>query len=309
LEGDIRMENSKETERGEAIFQTGLFDNLTLQDSFTVIALYAARVDPEDCQAEIRKITALLNDHSIFDEKSSDTRTRVNKFINSMEQVKSLDAVQKAAAVLSPELRQGAFMLALEISKSVQESLVETVPTLNNLASKLSIDSEIVDQTINSIIKNVIDEIDDKGIFALARASNEKQIMITRWAQDIYDRFESVLKNHPAKIKNTDELPASKPEVKIAIKILLTAYFLKESGEMVDRLKERYISIGTFQNIDMEDKEKIYHSLNNIELELKSDYESVFPEYHKYMEVIISEQNVLLDDVNNFIDDLRKVKK
>ena len=96
------MENSEETKRGEAIFQTGLFDNLTLQDAFTVIALYAARVDPEDCQAELHKITAVLNDHSMFDEKSSDTLTRVNKFINSMEPVKSLDAVQKAAAVLLP---------------------------------------------------------------------------------------------------------------------------------------------------------------------------------------------------------------
>ena len=303
------MENSEETERGKAIFQTGLFDDLTLQDAFTVIALYAARVDPEDCQAEVRKITALLNDHSIFDEKSSDTSTRVNKFVNSMEQVKSLDAVQKAATVLSPELRQGAFMLASEISQSIQESPVETVAILNNLASKLSIDSEIVDHTINSMIKNVIDEIDDKGIFALARASDEKQILLTRWAQDVYDCFESVLKNHPAKIKNLDELPASKPEIKMAIKILLTAYVLKESGEIVDRLKDRYISIGTFQNIDMEDKEKIVRGLNSIEQELKSDYKSFFPEYHKYMEVIISEQNVLLDDVNNFVDDLRKVKK
>lgn len=303
------MENSEETERGKAIFQTGLFDDLTLQDAFTVIALYAARVDPEDCQAEVRKITALLNDHSIFDEKSSDTSTRVNKFVNSMEQVKSLDAVQKAAAVLSPELRQKAFMLASEISRSVQESLVETVSMLNNLALKLSIDSEIVDHTINSMIKNSIDEINDKGISALARASDDKQIMITRWAQDIYDRFDSVVKNHPSKIKNIDEMPASKQEIKMAIKILLTAYVLKESGEMVDRLKDRYISIGTFQNIDMEDKKKIVHDLNNIEQELKSDYKSFFPEYHKYMEVIISEQNVLLDDVNNFVDDLRKVKK
>ena len=41
---------------------------------------------------------------------------------------------------------------------------------------------------------------------------------------------------------------------------------------------------------------------------MESDFASVFPEYHKYMEVIIAEQNVLLDDVNNFIHDLKELK-
>ena len=302
------MENSEEIERGKVIFQTGLFDNLTVQDAFTVIALHAARIDSEDCQTDLSKIMVLLNDHSIFDEKSSDTLTRINKFVNSMQQVKSLDAVEKAAKVLSPELRQEAFILASEISRSIQESPVETVPILNNLTSALSVDSEMVAKTINSIIKTFLDEINDKGIFALARASDEKQIMITRWAKDIYDRFESVLKKHPSKIKHIDELPASKQDIKMAIKILLTAYVLKESDEMVDNLKNLYIRIGTFQNVDPKDKEKIFYNDNGTERELESDYAAVFPEYHKYMEVIISEQNVLLDDVNNFVDDLWKLK-
>ena len=159
------------------------------------------------------------------------------------------------------------------------------------------------------MIKKLIDEIKDKGVFALAHESEEKQVMITRWAQDIFDRYESVFEKQQTKIKNIVELPASKQEVKMAIKILLTAYVLKESDEMADVLKDRYISIGAFQNIDLEDEEKIFYEVNNFEHELESDYASVFPEYHKYMEVIISEQNVLLDDVNNFINDLRELKK
>ena len=42
---------------------------------------------------------------------------------------------------------------------------------------------------------------------------------------------------------------------------------------------------------------------------LESDYASVFPEYHKHMEVVILEQNILLKDVNNFINDLKELKK
>jgi hypothetical protein len=160
----------------------------------------------------------------------------------------------------------------------------------------------------SSKIQNLLDKIKDKGFFALVHLSEENQVMITQWAQDIFDRYESVLADQPSKIKNIVELPASKQELKMAVKILLTAYVLKESYEIVDKLKDRYISIGAFQKIDLEDGEKKSYEVNNFEKELESDYASVFPEYHKHIEVIISEQNVLLDDVNNFINDLLELK-
>lgn len=160
-----------------------------------------------------------------------------------------------------------------------------------------------------SKIANLLDEIKNKGIFTIAQMNDKNQITITKWARDIYDRYETVLENQPTKIKNIVELPASKQEVKMAIKILLTTYVLKESDEISDSLKDRYISIGTFQDIDLEDREKIFYEVNNMEKELESDYASVFPEYHKHMEVVILEQNILLDDVNNFINDLKELKK
>ena len=58
-------------------------------------------------------------------------------------------------------------------------------------------------------IANLLDEIKDKGIFAIAQMNEKNQVTITRWARDIYDRYEYVLKNQPAKIKNIVELPAS----------------------------------------------------------------------------------------------------
>ena len=164
------------------------------------------------------------------------------------------------------------------------------------------------DNKTSSKIQNLLDEIKDRGFFALVHLSEENQVMITHWAQDMFDRYKSVLENQPSKIKNIVELPASKQEVKMAIKILLTTYVLKQSDEMVDRLKDRYISIGAFQNIDLEDREKTFYEVDNMEQELESDYVSVFPEYHKHMEVAILEQNILLEDVNNFINDLKELK-
>jgi DNA anti-recombination protein RmuC len=34
-----------------------------------------------------------------------------------------------------------------------------------------------------------------------------------------------------------------------------------------------------------------------------------FPELNKYMDLIISEQKALLDEINSFIEDIRKIKK
>ncbi|UCE51913.1 MAG: hypothetical protein JSV31_22030 [Desulfobacterales bacterium] len=164
-------------------------------------------------------------------------------------------------------------------------------------------------EKITSKIQNLLNEMKDKGIFALAQMTEENKVMMTKWAQEISDRYVSVLEKHPAKIKNIAELPASKEEVKTAIKILLTAHVIKKSDEMVDILKNRYVSIGAFQDIDPDDKEKIIEEVNNIDQQLESAYESVFPNYHKYAEVIISEQNALLEDVNNFINDLKELKK
>jgi hypothetical protein len=95
----------------------------------------------------------------------------------------------------------------------------------------------------------------------------------------------------------------------MAIKILLTAPVVKKSDEIVDTLKDRFVSIGAFQDIDQDDKEKMFEQDNKIETELEYTSSSEFSKYHKYLEVIISEQNALLDDVNNFINDLNELKK
>ena len=76
----------------------------------------------------------------------------------------------------------------------------------------------------------------------------------------------------------------------------------------MDILKDYYISIWSFQHIDLEDKEKIIEKANSTEQKLENSSTSFFSNYHKYMEVIISEQAALLKDLNNFINDLMTLK-
>ena len=147
----IRMDESEMSDREKMVFQTGLFDDLTIQDSFTIIALYAAQLNPEDCKEDIDRIMAVLNSDTLFSEEHPITRDRINKFQNSMEKVNPLNAVERAARMLTPELRQKAFIIAAHIGKAMQE--IRSVKILESLATKLSIEKELVEKTIDSTIK------------------------------------------------------------------------------------------------------------------------------------------------------------
>ncbi len=145
------MDDSEMSDIEKKVFQTGLFDDLTVQDSFTIIILYAAQLDPEDCKEDIDSIMAFLNSDASFSEEHPITHDSINKFQNSMEEVNTLNAVESATRVLTPELRQNAFMIAAQIGKAIQEMRYAKI--LESLATKLSIEKEFVEKTIDSTIK------------------------------------------------------------------------------------------------------------------------------------------------------------
>lgn len=151
IKGGIRMDESEMSDREKMVFQTGLFDDLTIQDSFTIIALYAAKLDPENCKEDIDRIMAVLNNDALFSKEHLITRDRINKFQNSMEKVTPLNAVERAAGMLTPELRQKAFIIAAQIRGAIQE--IRSAKILKSLATKLSIEKELLEKTIDSTIK------------------------------------------------------------------------------------------------------------------------------------------------------------
>jgi hypothetical protein len=93
---------------------------------------------------------AILNSDALFSEEHLVTRDRINKSQNSMEKVNPLNAVERATKVLTPELRQKAFMIAARIVKAMEE--IRSTKNLHNLATKLSIEKEILEKTIVSTI-------------------------------------------------------------------------------------------------------------------------------------------------------------
>lgn len=165
------------------------------------------------------------------------------------------------------------------------------------------------DREAQAMIDYFIKDFKKKGIITLANMSKDEQTIIINWAQDVVDRYGSVLKEYPLKIKNLIDLPCPKENIQIAIKTLLPAYVAKGSDDIVNLLKDRYVRLSAFQDIGQEDKGNIIKESNEFDQTSESTDTSLFSAYQKYMQIIISEQKILLEDINTFINDLQIQKK
>ena len=169
----------------------------------------------------------------------------------------------------------------MELSKDVKKTYKNKTKTVNSL----------------SALDTLLDSLRKTGITAILTMDKKAQMTLSNWAHDLVNQFHAVLKNNPMKLKDINKLPCSKIDAKLAIKILLMASAKKalEDDVVVD-LKNKFVSLGSFQSIDKQDL-------------LKLTDVSSFPELNKYMNLIISEQKALLHEINGFIEDIRKIKK
>jgi hypothetical protein len=155
------------------------------------------------------------------------------------------------------------------------------------------------------VIYDYIRDFRQKGLSILSDMSKDEQTIFVNWAQKIVDRYGFLLKVNLMKIKNVADLPCPKEDLKIAIKGLVPAYLAKRSDDIVDSLKDRYVSLGAYQEISQEDKEAIIQESVEMVQKSESTDSSLFSTYQKYMQIIVSEQKILLDEINAFIQDLQ----
>ena len=149
----------------------------------------------------------------------------------------------------------------------------------------------------SSALDTLLNSLRKKGITAILTMDKKAQLTLSNWAHDLMNQYHAVLKSNPMKIKDIMKLPCSKLDAKLAIKILLMASAKKalEDDVVVD-LKNKFVSLGSFQSIDKQDLLKLM------------DVSSI-PQLNKYMNLIISEQKALLHEINGFIEDIGKIKK
>lgn len=180
-------------------------------------------------------------------------------------------------------------------------------PTKND--KKLDANSKI-NENSSSEIETLLNELRKTGVTAILAMTKNTQITVSNWAHDLVNQYNAILKNNPMKLKDITELPSSKMDVKLAIKLLLLASVEKglKDNTVVD-LRDKFISLGAFQAIDQKDNVKLMKYIGDIQKKSMEPDTASFPELNKYMDLIISEQKVLLEEINSYIEDIRKIKK
>jgi hypothetical protein len=162
----------------------------------------------------------------------------------------------------------------------------------------------------SSALDTLLDTLRKTGITAILTMNKKAQTTLSNWARDLVDQYNAVLKNNPMKLKDITRLPCSKIDAKLAIKLLLMASATKDiEDDMVVDLRNKFVSLGSFQPIDQQDLLKLKKYINAIQKRSMDADVPSFLELNKYMNMIISEQKVLLHEVNSFIEDIRKIKK
>jgi len=146
------MTLSNETKKGMAAYQSGPFENLTIQEALTVIAVYAAQMDPEKCEDDVKRIVTTAERLPEFVAKKESITCFVNKFVNSMQAIDSQKAVEIAANGLTTELRKTAFKLAAEVALPDKILTDKKKSVLDSLETELRISSEFAQKTIDKFI-------------------------------------------------------------------------------------------------------------------------------------------------------------
>ena len=148
------------------------------------------------------------------------------------------------------------------------------------------------------------------GIIAILNMNKKSQMIMSNWAHDIVNQYNAVLKKNPMKLKNITELPFSKMDAKLAIKFLILGSVEKGLDDnTASNLRDKFISLGSFQSIDQKDIVKLMKCMSDIKEKSMEDNTFSLPGFNKYMDLIISEQKALLEEINSFIEDIIKIKK
>jgi len=162
----------------------------------------------------------------------------------------------------------------------------------------------------SSEVGALLNKLRKMGIIAILNMNKKSQMTMSNWAYDIVNQYNAVLKNNPMKLKNITELPCSKMDAKLAIKFLMLGSVEKGLDDnTASNLRDKFISLGSFQSIDQKDIVKLTKYIRDIKEKSMGNNTFSLPGFNKYMDLIISEQKALVEEINSFIEDIRKIKK
>ena len=147
------MERINSKERKPAVYQTGPFDDVQLQEALIIIAIYAAQMDYKDCKEDVKRIEELLEHHPLFVARRKEIVALINKYVNELEVGDPDKALSIAADVLTPEQKMAGFELAVDVALQKKSLTDREERMLAALRSQLSISDDSAKRAIRDKIE------------------------------------------------------------------------------------------------------------------------------------------------------------
>jgi hypothetical protein len=146
------MTIANEIKKEIAAYEKGPFEGLTIEDALTIIAVYTAQMDPQDCEKDVKRIAAIAENHPEFVKKRKGILARINTYANSMRAMDPIKAVEIAAGALNSEQKKTAFKLAVDVALPEKVLTPEKKTILDDIAAKLAVDREYAKQVIEKSV-------------------------------------------------------------------------------------------------------------------------------------------------------------
>jgi hypothetical protein len=131
-----------------AAYQSGPFEDVKLQEALTIIAVYAAQMDYQHCEADVKRIEAILERHPLFVARRKEIFSLINKYVNEMEVGDPYKALKIAADALAPEHKKAAFELAAEVALPNKKLTDKKRKMFDTLKDRLPISNEVAEEVI-----------------------------------------------------------------------------------------------------------------------------------------------------------------
>jgi hypothetical protein len=133
-----------------AAYQAGPLDDVKIQEALTIIAVYAAQMDHQNCEADVKRIEAILESHHLFVARKKEIFSLINKYVNEMGLRDPHKALEIAADALTPEQKKTAFELAVKVALPDKNLTAEKRKMLDMLKDRLSISTDFVEKAIRN---------------------------------------------------------------------------------------------------------------------------------------------------------------
>jgi len=159
------------------------------------------------------------------------------------------------------------------------------------------------------ISSSLLANLKNMGILAFKQMTDAEQKTVWKWSKEVIRRYRSVLEAHPGNIRDVEDLPFPKEDIKLAIKLSLPLYISKDMHSMVKMLKTAYKEIGTFQIIDDIGKKKLPSKADSKRKSSSQNNRTAYPLTDKYTEITVSEKKALLQEINDFVTDLESTMR